>query len=45
MFSESKNIMAETSDGFRIKKVTYGECKGQVYRLANSLEKFTDGIA
>ena len=37
MFSESDNIMAEISDGYRIKKVTYGQFKfgcaaGQPYR-------------
>lgn len=34
MFSEKENIMAESSDGFRIKKVTYGECEKTILDLA-----------
>lgn len=44
MFSESENIMAETSDGFRIKKVTYGECKNQIFKLAGKLNGFIGGV-
>lgn len=37
MFSEKENIMAENSDGFRIKKVTYGECEKKILDLAPRL--------
>lgn len=38
MFSESENVMAESSDGFKIKKVTYGECKQKVLSVASKLK-------
>lgn len=38
MFEQENNIMAETSRGFRIKKVTYGECKNQTIALAKILK-------
>lgn len=37
MFSESENVMAETSNGYKINKVTYGECKNQILRIAPNL--------
>ncbi len=37
MFSESDNIMAEISDGYRIKKVTYGQFKSDILASAPSL--------
>ncbi len=42
MFSEEKNIMAEYSDGYRIRKVTYGECKAQTERRAAALKARLD---
>lgn len=44
MFSEKSNVFAEFSDGFRIKKITYGECEQAVYKISARLsEHFTDG--
>ncbi len=37
MFKESNNVMAEFSDGYRIKKVTYGEFKNNIIKKAPSL--------
>ena len=37
MFDESNNVMAETSDGYRIKRLTYGEMKNKILRAAPSL--------
>ena len=37
MFSEGENVMAEVSEGYRIKKITYGACKEQILRLAPAL--------
>ena len=34
MFSEKDNIIAESSDGYRIKKVTYGECEKKIKTVA-----------
>ncbi len=42
MFSESDNIMAEFSDGYRIKKLTYGEVKGMVCKKAAALDEMLD---
>lgn len=39
MFLESNNVMCETSDGFRIKKFTYEECKRRVYLVARNLSE------
>ena len=33
MFSEGDNIMTEVSDGFRIKKTTYAECKQKIISI------------
>ena len=37
MFSEKNNVMAEFSDGYRIRKQTYGEVKERIIRSAPSL--------
>ena len=37
MFSETDNVMVETSDGYRIKKVTYGEFKANIIAKALSV--------
>ncbi len=37
MFSERDNTMAEISDGYRVKKLTYGEFSDNVLKLAPSL--------
>ncbi len=39
MFDEADNIMAETSDGYRIKKITYGEYKQRIYDITPTLEE------
>lgn len=38
MFSEKNNVMAEFSDGYRIKKQTYGEVKERILRSAPALD-------
>ncbi|MDE6411903.1 MAG: non-ribosomal peptide synthetase [Clostridia bacterium] len=38
MFSERKNIFAESSDGFRIKEITYGECADGIDRISAALK-------
>lgn len=47
MFSESKNVMAEISDGFRVKKITYGECEKKTreisYAIISRLESVSEG--
>ncbi len=43
MFSERENIFSETSDGFRIKKTTYGECFDSILQTIPVLkEKLKD---
>ena len=37
MFSESDNVMAEITDGYRIKKTTYGQFKADILGAAPSL--------
>ena len=37
MFLERDNVIAEISDGYRIKKTTYGECQKQILALAPAL--------
>lgn len=39
MFSEKENIMAESSDGYRIKKITYGECHNKICEIAPNFEE------
>lgn len=34
MFSEKQNVFAEISDGYKIRKITYGEAYERVFRLA-----------
>jgi acyl carrier protein len=38
MFSERENVLAETTSGYRIKEITYGETRANVLHLANALE-------
>ena len=38
MFSERENTMAEISDGYRIKKLTYGEFSDNILKLAPALK-------
>lgn len=44
MFRESHNIMAESSDGYKVKKITYGECKAEILALAPHLQLALDGV-
>ena len=44
MFSERENIFAESSDGFRIRETTYGECADGVGRIAAALTERTAGV-
>ena len=44
MFSEEENVMAESSDGYRIKRTTYGECKKNILMLAPSLERMLPDV-
>ncbi len=37
MFTEPDNIMAEKTDGYKIIKTTYGQCKEAVIRIASAL--------
>ena len=37
MFSESDTVMAEYSEGYKIKRITYGEAKNKVYTLSCAL--------
>ncbi|MBR3415615.1 MAG: non-ribosomal peptide synthetase [Clostridia bacterium] len=37
MFSERENVMYERSEGYRIKKTTYGEARGAALSMAKSL--------
>lgn len=39
MFSESKNILFEESDGYKINKITYGESKNNVDIIAGNIKK------
>ena len=38
MFSESDNVMAETSAGYRIKKITYGEFKRKILAITPTVK-------
>ena len=44
MFDEESNVMVETSDGYRIKKMTYGECREKVLAVATRLATELEGI-
>ncbi len=44
MFSDADNPMAETSDGYKIKVVTYGECKDEILRIIPALSKLLSSV-
>ena len=44
MFSEENNVMAEITDGYRIKKVTYGEFKKNILASAPTLAKHLENV-
>ncbi|MBQ8850030.1 MAG: AMP-binding protein [Clostridia bacterium] len=44
MFSERENVMAEIPDGYRIKKITYGECSDSIKAHAAAFEKALSGV-
>ena len=44
MFSEKENIMFEKSVGYRIKKVTYGECFEEAEKRAAAISALAGGI-
>ena len=39
MFDERDNVMVETTDGYRIHKVTYGEFKNKILKAVGSVKK------
>ncbi|MCH5351726.1 MAG: AMP-binding protein [Clostridiales bacterium] len=44
MFSESNNIIGEETDGYRIKKTTYGESKKNVGEKTRRLMRLLEGV-
>ena len=38
MFDETDNVFAETSDGYRVKKITYGQMKERILSVAPTLK-------
>ena len=44
MFSESGNIIYERSTGYRIQKISYGECRENIERKTVTLERLLEGI-
>ena len=38
MFSEKENIMVEETDGYRIKKTTYGQCAEEICKAAGAFD-------
>ena len=42
MFSESENVMFEETDGFRIKKTTYGQVKATVEEISPDIRRKVD---
>ena len=44
MFSESENVMYERSEGYRIKKTTYGQAKDDIIRMTSSLSERAAGL-
>lgn len=44
MFSEADNVMYETSVGYRIKKVTYGEAKAHILNTAGCVANALSGV-
>lgn len=47
MFSEKNNILTESADGYRIQKVTYGECETKIktlsFALSNKFQNLPQG--
>lgn len=43
MFTEPENIMAERTDGYKIIKTTYGQCREAVVRIASALSDLLSG--
>ena len=44
MFSETDNVMAEISDGYRIKRITYGEFKNRIVQKAPTLASLLSDV-
>ena len=44
MFSERDNVLAEISDGYRIKKITYGECSDKILSLTGSFSNALNNV-
>jgi len=44
MFSERENIFYEKSEGYRIRKITYGESRDRILRRAEMLEKLLSDV-
>ena len=44
MFRETDNVLWEQSEGFRIRKTTYGEAKAQILSRADALKKALSGL-
>ncbi len=44
MFCDADNVMVETSDGYRIKKVTYGEFRDSILSIAPTLMDSLDDL-
>lgn len=44
MFSEKENIITESADGYRIQKITYGECEAKIKTLSFVLSKRLQNI-
>ena len=38
MFDEHENIMIETSDGYRVNKITYGQCKEKILSIVPTVK-------
>ena len=44
MFDDDSNVMYETSDGYKIKKVTYGEAKLQILKTAGCVKQALSNV-
>ena len=44
MFDETDNVMVETSDGYRVRKTTYGEFRARIVRIAPTLAEALEGV-
>ena len=44
MFSETDNVMTEISDGYRIKRITYGEFKNRIVQKAPTLASLLSDV-